>query len=136
MVIFYSDSFRIIHTLLKTIMVLISCHETAQTGKSRPQTLSSRSVFLIFLKGLTRSKIKIPISLLLVTFTFISGITLISITAFKFVMTQAQSTEPRMKRKRCIPSGLQTTALPHFRAFFLQHQTLANSTWTWWFHKQ
>lgn len=31
LVIFYSDSFRIIHTLLKTIMVSISCHETAQT---------------------------------------------------------------------------------------------------------
>lgn len=48
MVIFYSDSFRIIHTFLKTIMVLISCHETAQTKSPKYIVLALSDNFYIF----------------------------------------------------------------------------------------
>lgn len=94
--------------------------------------------FSIFLRGLTRKKTKIQISLLFVTFAFISGIKLISSNHFQTrndsgtVHRTKNEKEAMMHRKR----STNHTPAPFRSGFVLQHQTLLNAPCTSGFRTQ
>lgn len=100
-----------------------------------PEASTPRAQFLfsfsIFLRGLTRKNTKIQISLLFVTFAFISGIKLISSNHFQ--TRNDSGTVHRTKNEKeamhCKRSTNHTTA-PFRSGFALHHQTLLNAPCT------